>query len=63
MQKGLEAAHLERKMQLLVLSELCFNKVGQQVPYSDISSTLNIEVKDVEKWAIDGKKENDYSMK
>ena len=50
-------------MRLLVLSELCFNKVGQQVPYSDISYTLKIEVKDVEKWAIDGKKENDYSMK
>lgn len=45
---------LERKMRLLVLSELAFSKIGQSVSYLDVASALKIEVSDVEKWVIDG---------
>ena len=50
----LDASSLERKVRLLALSELGFAKIGQNVPYADIASALQIEVSGVEKWVIDG---------
>lgn len=50
----LEAANLERKVRLLILSELGFAKIGQNIPYGDIASSLQIEDTEVEKWVIDG---------
>lgn len=50
----LDASQLERKMQLLILSELGFSKVGQQVSYAEIAAALKIDNASVEKWAIDG---------
>ena len=49
------AEQLGRKMKLLILSELGFSKIGQNIAYNEIASALQIENSEVEKWAIDGK--------
>lgn len=50
----LEVAQLERKIRLLTLASLGFQKVGQNVPYSKIAETLQVDASEVEKWVIDG---------
>lgn len=50
----LEVIQLERKIRLLTLASLGFQKVGQNVPYSKIAETLQVDVSEVEKWVIDG---------
>ncbi len=50
----LEVAHLERKIRLLTLASLGFQKVGQNVQYSQVAETLQVDVSEVEKWVIDG---------
>ncbi|EJD01555.1 PCI-domain-containing protein [Fomitiporia mediterranea MF3/22] len=49
----LDVDQLEKKLRLLVLSELGFAKIGQNIPYSEIASSLQVETSEVEKWAID----------
>ncbi|KAK0461800.1 uncharacterized protein EV420DRAFT_129738 [Desarmillaria tabescens] len=49
----LEVTQLERKIRLLTLASLGFQKVGQNVPYSKIAETLQVDVSEVEKWVID----------
>ncbi|KAI5119609.1 hypothetical protein M0805_005779 [Coniferiporia weirii] len=49
----LDATKLECKIRLLILSELGCTKIGQNISYVDIASTLQIEVPEVEKWVID----------
>ncbi|KAK0206856.1 PCI domain-containing protein [Desarmillaria ectypa] len=49
----LEVTQLERKIRLLTLASLGFQRVGQNVPYSKIAETLQVDVSEVEKWVID----------
>ncbi|KAH8118642.1 PCI-domain-containing protein [Phellopilus nigrolimitatus] len=49
----LDASKLEQKIRLLILSELGFSKIGQNVSYAEIASALQIEQSEVEKWVID----------
>ncbi|KAG2060054.1 hypothetical protein BDR06DRAFT_1003102 [Suillus hirtellus] len=44
---------LERKIRLLSFASLGFAHVGHDLPYSEVASTLQIELSEVEKWAID----------
>lgn len=50
----LDANVLEKKIRLLILSQLGFSKIGQNLTYSEIASALQIGEAEVEKWAIDG---------
>jgi translation initiation factor 3 subunit M len=50
----LDEAHLERKIRLLTLSTLGFKYIGQDLPYTKIAETLQIDVSQVESWIIDG---------
>ncbi|KAF8530925.1 hypothetical protein JB92DRAFT_2854313 [Gautieria morchelliformis] len=49
----LDVSQLERKIRLLVLSDLCSGNIGRDVPYSEIASALKIEMDHVESWVID----------
>ncbi|OJA14335.1 hypothetical protein AZE42_10498 [Rhizopogon vesiculosus] len=49
----LDLAQLERKIRLLSFASLGFAHIGQDLPYSKVASTLQIELNQVEKWAID----------
>ncbi|KAG2064447.1 hypothetical protein BDR04DRAFT_1145892 [Suillus decipiens] len=49
----LDRAQLERKIRLLSFASLGFAHVGHDLPYSEIASVLQIELNQVEKWAID----------
>lgn len=44
---------LERKIRLLTLSSLAFNYIGQNLPYSKVAEVLQVDISEVEKWAID----------
>jgi len=44
---------LERKIRLLTLSSLAFKHIGQNLSYSKIAEALQVEISEVEKWAID----------
>ena len=50
----MDANLLEKKIRLLILSQLGFSRIGQNLTYIEISSALQIEEAEVEKWAIDG---------
>ncbi|KAH7909742.1 hypothetical protein BJ138DRAFT_1173548 [Hygrophoropsis aurantiaca] len=50
---GLDKDQLEHKIRLLSFASLGFTYVGRDLPYSQISSTLEIDISEVEKWAID----------
>jgi translation initiation factor 3 subunit M len=41
-------------MLILILASLGFKNIGRDIPYTEIASALQIDVKDVEKWVIDG---------
>ena len=45
---------MERKIRLLTLATLAFQNMGRDVPYATIASTLQVELAQVEAWAIDG---------
>lgn len=49
----LDQAQLERKIRLLSFASLGFAHVGHDLPYSEVASTLQIDLSQVEKWAID----------
>ncbi|KAG2108659.1 uncharacterized protein F5147DRAFT_612440 [Suillus discolor] len=49
----LDRAQLERKIRLLSFASLGFAHVGHDLPYSEVASILQIELSEVEKWAID----------
>ncbi|KIL70313.1 hypothetical protein M378DRAFT_156420 [Amanita muscaria Koide BX008] len=49
----LDKSHLERKIRLLTLTSLSFKYIGQDLPYSKISETLQIDLAGVETWIID----------
>ncbi|KAF8806297.1 PCI-domain-containing protein [Phlegmacium glaucopus] len=44
---------LERKIRLLTLSSLAFKYIGQNLPYSKVAEALQVDISEVEKWAID----------
>ncbi|KAF5321762.1 hypothetical protein D9619_000587 [Psilocybe cf. subviscida] len=44
---------LENKIRLLTLASLAFKHIGQNLPYSTIAETLQVDGAEVEKWAID----------
>lgn len=50
----LDKKQLERKIRLLTLASLAFKYVGQDLPYAEIASALQVDPSEVEKWAIDG---------
>ena len=50
----LDKTQLERKIRLLTLASLAFKHVGHDLPYSKAAEALQIDLEDVEKWAIDG---------
>ncbi|THV08227.1 PCI-domain-containing protein [Dendrothele bispora CBS 962.96] len=50
---NLDKAQLEHKIRLLTLASLGFKHVGQNLPYSKIAETLQVDVSEVEKWVID----------
>jgi len=50
----LDQAQLERKIRLLSFASLGFAHVGHDLSYSEVASVLQIELSQVEKWAIDG---------
>ncbi|SGZ09132.1 BQ5605_C030g10844 [Microbotryum silenes-dioicae] len=61
---GLEVEKLKNKLRLISLSELCSTRVGQRVPYNEISKVLNLSISTneggegeeeelVENWVID----------
>ncbi|KAL5530095.1 hypothetical protein ACEPAF_6352 [Sanghuangporus sanghuang] len=49
----LDTLQLERKLRLLLLSEIGFSKIGHDILYDEIASALQIEPHEVEKWVID----------
>ncbi|KAG6910774.1 hypothetical protein DXG01_007661 [Tephrocybe rancida] len=50
---NLDRAQLQRKVRLLTLASLAFQYVGRDLPYSKVAEALQVEVAEVEKWAID----------
>lgn len=50
----LDKKELERKIRLLTLASIAFKNVGQDLPYAEIASALQVDPSEVEKWAIDG---------
>ena len=53
--KGLDAAQLERKIRLLALADLGFQNIGQDLPYAQVATSLQVPTTQVERWVIDGK--------
>ncbi|KIJ37443.1 hypothetical protein M422DRAFT_178100 [Sphaerobolus stellatus SS14] len=51
---GLEKKALGRKLRLLVLADFLSKRVGQEVPYADLASALQVDQSQVEVWVIDG---------
>ena len=51
---GLDKAQLTRKIRLLSLASLGFQNIGNDLAYSKVASTLQVDVSEVEKWVIDG---------
>lgn len=51
---GLDAAELDRKIRFLTLSSLAAKHIGEDLPYKEISSALQIDISAVEVWVIDG---------
>lgn len=49
----LDRSQLERKLRLLSFSSVAFEYIGRDLPYSEIASTLQIDLSQVEKWTID----------
>lgn len=49
----LDRAQLERKIRLLSFASLGFAHVGHDLPYTEVASVLQIDLSQVEKWAID----------
>ena len=54
-QKGLDATQLERKIRLLALADLGFQNIGQDLPYAQVATSLQVPATQVERWVIDGK--------
>jgi len=52
---GLDVAQLERKIRLLALADLGFQNIGQDLPYAQVSATLQVPTSQIERWVIDGK--------
>jgi hypothetical protein len=50
----LELPKLERKIRLLTLASIGFQNTGQDLAYSKIAASLQIELSEVEVWVIDG---------
>jgi translation initiation factor 3 subunit M len=46
---------LEHKIRLLTFASLGFKHVGHDLPYSKVAESLQVDIAEVEKWAIDGK--------
>jgi len=53
------SSELEHKIRLLTLATLAFKHVGQSLPYSKVAEALQVDLSEVEKWAIDGKPATD----
>lgn len=51
---ALDAAYIDRKIRYLTLASLAGKHIGGELSYSDIASTLEIEISSVEAWIIDG---------
>jgi hypothetical protein len=51
---GLDAAQLERKIRLLSLADLGFQNIGQDLPYTQVATLLQVSPSEVERWVIDG---------
>ncbi|KAG6861869.1 hypothetical protein C0995_011166 [Termitomyces sp. Mi166 len=49
----LDRSQLEHKIRLLTLASLAFQYVGRDLPYSKVAESLQVDVAEVEKWAID----------
>ncbi|KAG5639667.1 hypothetical protein H0H81_005850 [Sphagnurus paluster] len=49
----LDRTQLQRKIRLLTLASLAFHYVGRDLPYSKVAEALQVDVAEVEKWAID----------
>ncbi|PFH51347.1 hypothetical protein AMATHDRAFT_59429 [Amanita thiersii Skay4041] len=50
---NLDKTQLEHKIRLLTLASLGFDHIGQDLSYSKIVESLQIDISDVEKWVID----------
>ncbi|EDR12258.1 uncharacterized protein LACBIDRAFT_311474 [Laccaria bicolor S238N-H82] len=50
---NLESAQLERKIRLLTLASLGCQYIGNNLPYSKIAESLQVDLSEVEKWVID----------
>ncbi|KAF8462486.1 PCI-domain-containing protein [Russula ochroleuca] len=50
---GLDAAQLERKIRLLSLADLGFQNIGQDLPYTQVATLLQVSPSEVERWVID----------
>ncbi|KAF8263947.1 hypothetical protein EI94DRAFT_1772790 [Lactarius quietus] len=50
---SLDAAQLERKIRLLALADLGFQNIGQDLPYAQVATVLQVPVTQVERWVID----------
>ena len=49
----LDSSQLERKIRLLNLASIGFQNIGQDLPYSKIAASLQIDPSEVETWVID----------
>ncbi|KAI0296093.1 hypothetical protein B0F90DRAFT_1811347 [Multifurca ochricompacta] len=49
----LDAAQLERKIRLLSLADLGFQNIGQDLPYAQVATLLQVPQLEVERWVID----------
>ncbi|KAG6843721.1 hypothetical protein H0H87_001299 [Tephrocybe sp. NHM501043] len=50
---SLDRAQLECKIRLLTLASLAFQYIGRDLPYSKVADALQVDIAEVEKWAID----------
>lgn len=41
-------------MRALILASLGFERIGRDIPYTEIESALQIDSSEVEKWVIEG---------
>jgi translation initiation factor 3 subunit M len=53
---GLSGEEVLRKMRILTLASIGAERLGVEVPYSDIAKALEIETDEVEIWVIDGER-------
>ena len=53
-EEGVSADEITRKLRLLTLTSLCARSSTKDIKYADVAAGLDIPIKEVERWVIDG---------